>query len=110
MVGTGEDYFPQPFISFSSFRPGTTTFEDFEFLLGVKESMFLLLSLPGLLSVIHTMFRLMTIHPLGQVLDNFPRNLCPDSKHGVDSTDSKHVISCTEETHIREIATRTCFL
>lgn len=60
VVGTGEDDFPQPFTSFSSFRPGTITFEDFEFPLGVKESMFLLLSLPGLLSAVHTMFRVRT--------------------------------------------------
>ncbi|KAJ7423281.1 hypothetical protein BTVI_10489 [Pitangus sulphuratus] len=38
-------------------RPGTTTFENSEFPLDVKESMFLLLTLPGLLNVVHTMFR-----------------------------------------------------
>ncbi|RMC19558.1 hypothetical protein DUI87_03116 [Hirundo rustica rustica] len=37
--------------------PVTTAFENLEFPLDVKESMFLLLSLPGLLSVVHTMFR-----------------------------------------------------
>lgn len=35
----------------------TTAFESFEFPLYVKESLFLLLSLPGLLSAVHTMFR-----------------------------------------------------
>lgn len=55
---TEEDDFPQSLIPFSPLRPGTTTSENFEFPLGVKESMFLLLCLPGLLSVVHTMFKM----------------------------------------------------
>lgn len=51
---TGKDYFPQLFNPFSSLRPVTTALEDFEFPLDIKESMLLLLSLPGLFSeVLH---------------------------------------------------------
>lgn len=55
--GKGEYYFPQLFTPFFSLRPVTTPIEDFSFPLDIKESMFLLLGLPGLLSAVHTMFR-----------------------------------------------------
>lgn len=58
MQETGEDDFPRPFTSSSSFRPVTTAFETFEFPLVVKESRFLSLSLPGLLSAVYIMFRI----------------------------------------------------
>lgn len=54
---TGEDDFPQPFTPFSSFRPGRKGSENFQFPLNAKESMLLLLNLPGLLSKVHTPFR-----------------------------------------------------
>lgn len=49
----GKDDFPQVFTPFSSLWPVTTAFESFEFPLDFKESMFLLLSLLGLLSGLH---------------------------------------------------------
>lgn len=52
--GAGEDDFPQTFTS--SLGLVTTAFENFDFSLDVKESMILLLILPGLLSVVYTMF------------------------------------------------------
>lgn len=54
---TGKGGFTQLFTPFSSLRPVTTDFESFGFPLCVKESMLLLLSLPGLLSGLHIMFR-----------------------------------------------------
>lgn len=51
---TGEDYFPHLLTTFSSFRPVTTAFEDFEFPLDINESTFMLLGLPVLLSVAST--------------------------------------------------------
>lgn len=54
--GTGEDYFPHIFTPFFSLRPVTTPVENFSLPLDVKESMFLLLGLPGLLRVVRIIF------------------------------------------------------
>lgn len=55
--GTGEDYFSQPSMSFSSFRSATTVFENAEFPLDLKDSIILLLVLLCLLCMVYTMFR-----------------------------------------------------
>lgn len=55
---TGKDDFPQLFTLSSSFSPVTSAFENFQFPLDIKESLFLLLSLPGLLSAVYTTFRI----------------------------------------------------
>lgn len=58
--GKVEDKFSKIFTPFSCFRPVTTACKNFEFPLDVKDSMFLLQSLPGPLSEVHTKFRVRT--------------------------------------------------
>ncbi|KAF4794900.1 hypothetical protein TURU_097774 [Turdus rufiventris] len=62
--------------------PVTTVFENFEFPLDVMESLFLLLSLPGLLTAVHNMFRVRT-EIFGEVIQRSAPRVNSHEWHGM---------------------------